>query len=93
MTTLTIISSIIGLIVLAVVIYDLTQKRHAILRNFPIMGHFRYILEAIGPELRQYIVTVLSIGINAAGSMPHQNRKTITSVLARTMTWSSPQTI
>jgi glutamate synthase (ferredoxin) len=41
----------------AVVVYDLTQKRHAILRNFPIIGHFRYILEAIGPELRQYIVT------------------------------------
>src|ERR1700759_3399510 len=40
-----------------VAIYDLTQKRHAILRNFPIVGHVRYILEAIGPELRQYIVT------------------------------------
>ena len=40
-----------------VVIYDLTQKKHAILRNFPILGHFRYILEAVGPELRQYIVT------------------------------------
>ncbi len=39
------------------VIYDLTQKKHAILRNFPIIGHFRYWLEAIGPELRQYIVT------------------------------------
>ena len=40
-----------------VAIHDLTQKRHAILRNFPIIGHFRYWLEAIGPELRQYIVT------------------------------------
>src|SRR3954449_5956241 len=35
---------------------DLTQKQHAILRNFPIAGHFRYWLETIGPELRQYIV-------------------------------------
>src|SRR4051795_9759366 len=35
---------------------DLTQKHHAILRNFPIAGHFRYWLETIGPELRQYIV-------------------------------------
>jgi glutamate synthase domain-containing protein 2 len=42
---------------LAVVVYDLTQTRHAILRNFPIIGHFRYLLEAVGPELRQYIVT------------------------------------
>lgn len=36
---------------------DLTQKKHAILRNFPVLGHARYWLETIGPELRQYIVT------------------------------------
>ena len=42
---------------LLVAIYDLTQKKHAILRNFPVIGHFRYWLEAIGPELRQYIVS------------------------------------
>ena len=35
---------------------DLTQRQHAILRNFPVIGHARYWLEAIGPELRQYIV-------------------------------------
>ncbi|HVP03127.1 MAG TPA: FMN-binding glutamate synthase family protein [Solirubrobacteraceae bacterium] len=40
-----------------VVAYDLVQRRHAILRNFPIIGHFRYLLEEVGPELRQYIVT------------------------------------
>src|SRR6476661_2874546 len=40
-----------------VFIYDITQKKHAVIRNFPIVGHFRYWLEAIGPELRQYIVT------------------------------------
>lgn len=40
-----------------VVVYDLTQTRHAILRNFPVIGHLRYWLEKIGPELRQYIVT------------------------------------
>ncbi|HEV2998808.1 MAG TPA: glutamate synthase-related protein, partial [Solirubrobacteraceae bacterium] len=37
--------------------YDLLQRHHAILRNFPIIGHLRYTLEAFGPELRQYIVT------------------------------------
>ena len=48
----------IGLLVLVVVtIYDLVQKKHAILRNFPVIGHFRYLFEAVGPELRQYIVT------------------------------------
>ncbi|MEL7498084.1 MAG: FMN-binding glutamate synthase family protein [Planctomycetota bacterium] len=36
---------------------DISQPRHAIIRNFPIIGHMRYWLEAIGPELRQYIVT------------------------------------
>jgi len=41
----------------AVVVYDLFQRKHAILRNFPIIGHLRYFLEAVGPELRQYIVT------------------------------------
>ena len=44
-------------LMLAVVVYDVTQRRHAILRNFPLIGHFRYWLEAVGPELRQYIVT------------------------------------
>ena len=38
-------------------LYDLTQTQHAILRNFPVVGHLRFVLEAIGPELRQYIVT------------------------------------
>jgi glutamate synthase (ferredoxin) len=41
----------------AVTAYDLTQKKHAILRNFPIVGHLRFTLERFGPELRQYIVT------------------------------------
>ena len=52
-----IILAIAVALVVAVAIYDVTQKKHAILRNFPIIGHFRYIFEAVGPELRQYIVT------------------------------------
>lgn len=36
---------------------DLVQKKHALLRNFPVVGHARYLLETIGPELRQYIVS------------------------------------
>jgi hypothetical protein len=47
----------IGAVLVVVTIYDLTQKRRAILRNFPIVGHFRYLFEMVGPELRQYIVT------------------------------------
>jgi glutamate synthase domain-containing protein 2 len=41
----------------AVAVHDVTQKKHAILRNFPIIGHLRFTLERFGPELRQYIVT------------------------------------
>ncbi len=37
--------------------YDVVQRRHAILRNFPVVGHLRFLLESFGPELRQYIVT------------------------------------
>ncbi len=37
-------------------LYDLFQKEHAIIRNFPIIGHFRYWIETIGPEIRQYII-------------------------------------
>lgn len=40
-----------------VAVHDLTQTRHSILRNYPVVGHLRFILEAFGPELRQYIVT------------------------------------
>lgn len=47
---------IVVVFVLGVAIHDVTQKRHAILRNFPVVGHFRYLIEKIGPELRQYIV-------------------------------------
>ena len=41
----------------ALATYDLVQRRHSILRNFPLIGHARYLLEEVGPELRQYIVT------------------------------------
>ncbi|WP_422104055.1 FMN-binding glutamate synthase family protein [Winogradskyella sp.] len=32
------------------------QRRHTISHNFPIVGHLRYLLESIGPEMRQYFV-------------------------------------
>jgi len=36
--------------------HDLFQKKHTILRNFPVVGHIRYLLEMISPELHQYFV-------------------------------------
>lgn len=40
-----------------VAVKDLTQKEQALKRNFPVIAHARYLLERVGPELRQYIVT------------------------------------
>src|SRR3712207_4827742 len=42
--------------VAAVALRDLLQREHTLLRNFPVLGHARYLLESIGPELRQYLV-------------------------------------
>ncbi|MGO3857727.1 FMN-binding glutamate synthase family protein [Neisseriaceae bacterium CLB008] len=37
-------------------VYDVTQKKHSVLRNYPILGHMRYLIELIRPEIRQYLV-------------------------------------
>ena len=55
-----IFSSFVGILVLfivfliAIYIYDYNQSSHAVLRNFPVIGHFRYWLEGMGEYLRQY---------------------------------------
>ena len=53
---LTTILIIIAILLFLIFIYDIFQTKHAILRNFPIIGHLRFIIEAIGPEMRQYLV-------------------------------------
>ena len=52
-----VVAGVVLVLLAALAVYDLTQTRHAILRNYPVVGHLRFILEAFGPELRQYIVT------------------------------------
>ncbi|WOC13220.1 FMN-binding glutamate synthase family protein [Gordonia sp. MP11Mi] len=42
--------------VAAVGTYDLIQRRHNILRNYPVLGHFRFLLESIRPEIQQYFI-------------------------------------
>lgn len=51
------ILGLLALLLVAIVAYDRLQTKRAIMRNFPVVGHFRYLLESIGPELRQYILT------------------------------------
>ena len=47
---------IIPIALLVLALRDILQNRHTIQHNFPVVGHIRYMLEKIGPELRQYIV-------------------------------------
>lgn len=51
-----IVPLVAGAATAALGVRDLTQRRHALLRNYPVVGHARYLLETIGPELRQYII-------------------------------------
>ena len=37
-------------------VYDLLQTKHSILRNYPVLGHMRFIFEGIRPEIRQYLI-------------------------------------
>ena len=48
---------VVGFLVLAlatIAVRDVMQKKHAVTRNFPLIGHFRYVFEDIGQRLRQY---------------------------------------
>lgn len=40
----------------AIGIYDVLQTKHAICRNYPVIGHLRFMLESIRPEIRQYFI-------------------------------------
>lgn len=37
-------------------VYNAYQSKHAILRNFPVLGYFRYFFEGISPEMQQYFI-------------------------------------
>jgi glutamate synthase domain-containing protein 2 len=37
-------------------IRDSLQRKHAVLRNFPLIGHFRYFMEMVRPEIQQYFI-------------------------------------
>ena len=44
----------LALVVAIIAVRDLTQRHHAVTRNFPVIGHFRYFFEEMGQPLRQY---------------------------------------
>ena len=37
-------------------VHDVVQTRRAILRNYPVIGHLRFLFEFIRPEIRQYFI-------------------------------------
>ena len=43
-------------VIAAVGIYDLVQRKHSVLRNYPVLGHMRFLLEALRPEMQQYFI-------------------------------------
>jgi glutamate synthase domain-containing protein 2 len=50
--------TLIAIVLVAVLGYvfisDITQKKHGVLRNYPVVGHLRYFFEEIGEYFRQY---------------------------------------
>ena len=55
---------VLGIVFLLILvgIYDIFQGKHAILRNFPVIGHMRYLLEFIRPEIQQYFIATNQSG-------------------------------
>lgn len=47
---------VLGALVLVVGLFDIIQAKDPVVRNFPVVGHFRKVLSSSGPKLRQYIV-------------------------------------
>jgi glutamate synthase domain-containing protein 2 len=52
---------------------DMLQTRHAVLRNYPVIGHLRFLLEYIRPEMRQYFIE----GDNEATPFSRQQRSLV----------------
>jgi len=49
-----IVIGVLALVVVVLFVIDVTQTRHAIRRNFPVIGRFRYLFERLGEFFRQY---------------------------------------
>ena len=44
------------LVLVGVGLYDVVQPKRSILRNYPVIGHLRFMLEYVRPEIRQYFL-------------------------------------
>jgi glutamate synthase domain-containing protein 2 len=50
------IAAALCLIFLAVAVHDVLQRKHSILRNYPVLGRMRFLLETMRPEIQQYFI-------------------------------------
>ena len=65
--------ALLGLVGVVVGIRDVRQRRHSILRNYPVIGHLRFFFEFIRPEMRQYFIE----GDNEAAPFSRQQRSLV----------------
>ncbi|HXH74277.1 MAG TPA: FMN-binding glutamate synthase family protein [Bacteriovoracaceae bacterium] len=65
-------------------LYDMHQKKQTLRRNFPVLGHFRYIFEMIRPEINQYFIESNTDGApfsREERSLVYQRAKKVTDTL------------
>jgi len=53
------------LVIYTIGIYDILQRSHSVLRLYPVLGHFRYMLEGVRPEIQQYFVESETVDLPA----------------------------
>ncbi len=54
MIIILVILVLLSIVIAIVYVHDINQTQHTILRNFPVLGHFRYFSESFGEYMRQY---------------------------------------
>ena len=65
--------AVLGLVGVITGLRDVRQRRHSILRNYPVIGHLRFLFEFIRPEMRQYFIE----GDNEAAPFSRQQRSLV----------------
>ena len=65
--------AVVFLVLVLIGVRDLLQTRHSILRNYPVIGHLRFLLEFIRPEMRQYFIE----GDNESAPFSRQQRSLV----------------
>jgi glutamate synthase domain-containing protein 2 len=66
-------AAIVFALLVALGVRDTRQTRHSVLRNYPVIGHLRFLLEYIRPEMRQYFIE----GDNEAAPFSRQQRSLV----------------